>query len=192
MLCIEPKINKKFVKKNKTVEHKKPEVSYRGKKQISGRQRRKLGFYKIKEKKVCYKSFLKFHDAWKETTSYVLGLEHLRLHKYNGDPRDSLTETVQNRFKKIELFGSIAEVTSSRNPNLVGLKGLVINESKCTFTIVSEDDKVKSVPKMDSVFNFVLDEFSFSVFGSHIYQRPVDKAKHALKKQLLWPCGSPY
>jgi len=181
----------KFVKKQK--EGATPTPSHRrGKVKLSRRKRKQLGLERITERKVAYESLLEFARLWREYATTLLDLNYLRSKGWNPNVAGSpLTEVVQNKVKKIEYFGSILEVHQSRCPNLVSLKGIVLKESKLTFCMATRDNRVVTVPKLNSVFKLQLEEFVFYITGAHTLQRPVERARANLKSTTLWPCGPP-
>lgn len=73
-----------------------------------------------------------------------------------------------------ELIGLHAKVIESSNPQLVGLNGTVIDETKSMLKIDSVSG-VKSVPKNISVLEFSINGSSATVSGSRIAKRPFDR-----------------
>ena len=53
-----------------------------------------------------------------------------------------------------DYHGSLLEVVRSRCASRVGLKGIVIKDTKFTFEIVTKKDVLKTVPKEHTVFRF--------------------------------------
>ncbi|EIW67862.1 hypothetical protein TREMEDRAFT_63752 [Tremella mesenterica DSM 1558] len=74
--------------------------------------------------------------------------------KNNPLPTGVSTETIQSKLVKADFTGAILLILSSRNPSLVGIKGIVIEETYGTFLLVPIDGKVRVVPKKGSMFRF--------------------------------------
>lgn len=159
--------------------------------QLSCRLKRQMQRHDMNCKTISYDSLVTFHSMWLEYARELLCIDHYKKQGWTANPCDTATETIQNKFKKIEYFGAQCEVTASSCTSLVGLKGIIIKESKSCFTVVTKDNLVKNVPKVNSEFMFEIDGVQFIVMGAHIYQRPVERAKHNLKKLHLWTCGRP-
>ncbi|XP_076045240.1 ribonuclease P/MRP subunit POP4 [Oratosquilla oratoria] len=161
-------------------------IPHRGKKRLTSHEKRKLGFHKLDKTNKTFEMFLPMYDMWKSYAVSLLGIDFFVKNGWVGERGDSRTETMQNRLKKIEYVGSFLRVTMSRCSEYVGTTGIVIQETRNTFVLVTPEDKVYNIPKQHSEFSFVLNGVGVSVLGNHLYQRPVDRAKHNLKKHCLW------
>ena len=86
---------------------------------------------------------------------------------------------VQNEFIGLE-----TKVVKSSNPNVVGITGRVVNETRNTFTILQDIDE-KVVIKDTAVFDFVLcDRTVVEIDGKVIMGRPEDRIKK--RPRRLW------
>ncbi|KAF8885900.1 Rof/RNase P-like protein [Gymnopilus junonius] len=61
---------------------------------------------------------------------------------------------------KADYHGSIMTVTQAKNPCLVGLSGIVIHETENAFKVVTKQNKVKLLPKQNSIFTFAVPLYS--------------------------------
>ena len=73
-----------------------------------------------------------------------------------------------------EFIGRELQVTQAKNKNLVGLKGMVINETKKTFTVKTNNSEEKQIPKKECVFMINGKEIK----GSDIDFRPEERIKN--------------
>lgn len=160
--------------------------SHRGKKRLTGQERRDLGLHRVDRFNKTFKMFLPIYDLWKSYAQELLHISHFIESGWKGDARDSKTETLQNRVRKIDYFGCFLRVTRSRCSDYIGTQGIVIRETKNTFVMVCPDNSVKTIPKMHSEFSFVVEGVGFSIMGNHLHQRPAARAKHNFKKLCLW------
>ncbi len=71
-----------------------------------------------------------------------------------------------------ELIGLKCKVVRASNPQIVGIKGKVIDETKNMLVI--ENDKRTMIPKRDATFQFELGE-AVTVDGKHLLGRPEDR-----------------
>ena len=75
-----------------------------------------------------------------------------------------------------ELIGLEAEVTRAGNKSLVGLRGLIIDETKNTLSI-ERDGVVKKVIKSQVMLNILFDGQTFQIDGRVLVGRPEDRLK---------------
>lgn len=126
------------------------------------------------------------NNTWKKYAQELLGVDYFLANGWEGGDRDSKTETLQNRVRKIDYFGCFMRVTKSRCSEYIGMQGIVLRETKNTFMMICPDDTVKIIPKLHSEFSFVVGRAGFSILGNHLHQRSVERAKHNFKKLSLW------
>lgn len=77
------------------------------------------------------------------------------------------------RITREPLIGCEAEVISSKNTSLVGLKGKIVDETKNTFKLLTKDQSFKTVMKKDNVFSMD----GMRIDGSRIVKRIEDRIK---------------
>ncbi|QOJ78208.1 ribonuclease P protein component 1 [Infirmifilum lucidum] len=77
-----------------------------------------------------------------------------------------------------ELIGLQAEVVEARNPYLVGIRGIVLDETKNTLVIGEPGGGRKTVLKFQAVFRFILpDGTKVLVDGKYLVGRPEERLK---------------
>jgi ribonuclease P protein subunit POP4 len=85
---------------------------------------------------------------------------------------------------RYEFIGSGAEITRSPHGGYVGLGGIVVGETRNTFSLISEG-QVKSVIKEQAVFNFKFGDGTVAeIDGKLLVGRPEDRLKKSIKR--LW------
>jgi ribonuclease P protein subunit POP4 len=72
-----------------------------------------------------------------------------------------------------EFIGSIIEVVKSKNQDLKGTKGKIIDETKNTFIILDEEKQEKTLLKKGAVFRIGEKE----ILGEKILCRPEERIK---------------
>ncbi|MDD3792214.1 MAG: ribonuclease P protein component 1 [Candidatus Bathyarchaeota archaeon] len=83
-----------------------------------------------------------------------------------------------------EFIGAHALVAQSFNPDCIGIGGLVVNETKQTFTLLCEG-KNRSIIKETATFNFTFnDNTKVAIEGKLLVGRPEDRLKKSIKR--LW------
>jgi ribonuclease P protein subunit POP4 len=73
-----------------------------------------------------------------------------------------------------EFIGLDTEITQSTNPQIIGLNGRIINETKSMFTI-NTDKGVKSIAKSQNSWKFSIENQDVVVEGAKIAKRPFDR-----------------
>lgn len=74
-----------------------------------------------------------------------------------------------------ELIGKKIEVVNSTNKQLIGLSGLVVDETKSTLTILV--DEKRQVLLLKAVVTFRLEETGVVISGADIVRRPEERLK---------------
>ncbi|GAA5991481.1 hypothetical protein JCM11641_002054 [Rhodosporidiobolus odoratus] len=98
---------------------------------------------------------------------------------------------IQTKLVKAEFTGCLLTVKRAKNPSLVGLQGIVLQETQGTFKIVTTKSQVKVLAKQGSIFSFTLPllptpsspaspssisrELSLDIFGDAFAYRPADR-----------------
>ncbi len=73
-----------------------------------------------------------------------------------------------------EFIGLNTEIARSTNSQVVGLNGIIINETKSMFTI-STSDGTKSIAKSTNDWKFSIEGKEIIVEGNRIAKRPFDR-----------------
>ncbi|GAA5877485.1 hypothetical protein JCM1840_003865 [Sporobolomyces johnsonii] len=98
---------------------------------------------------------------------------------------------LQTKLVKAEFVGCILRVKRAKNPSLVGLNGIVLQETQGTFKLVTPKSQIKVVAKQGSVFNLALPlrpltsspttreptarELQLDIFGDSFAHRSADR-----------------
>lgn len=85
-----------------------------------------------------------------------------------------------------ELIGLRADVVESTNPDLVGIAGIVVDESKNMLVIESSTDtRRRMVEKSCSVFVFHIDETKVKVDGRLLHSQPENRIQKKRSNKRL-------
>ncbi|RDW70928.1 RNase P/RNase MRP complex subunit [Aspergillus mulundensis] len=202
-------------KKEYFIRHQKP-------KPLSAREKRESGVYKLLKEECKYEIFKGLNQMW---VAYMLEILDLgpggggwRVQQQQQQQQEKRQENGQEKPRKLvsalahgsklvsaDFHGAEMEVVRSRCPGRVGLKGIVVRDTKFTFVVVTEKDEMKTIPKEQTVFRFCVplpdtkgaaekpsseedgegDEESrnlvFELHGSQFQNRPVDRANKKFK-----------
>ena len=81
--------------------------------------------------------------------------------------------TVEN-ITSHEFIGLHTEIAKSSNPQIIGLNGSIVDETKSMFTINTKNG-IKSVAKGINTWKFSIENKDIFVEGSKIVKRPFDR-----------------
>ena len=73
-----------------------------------------------------------------------------------------------------ELIGMNTQVTESTNPQIIGLNGTIINETKSMFTLYTARE-TKLIPKIHNTWKFNVGNQEIKIDGSKIQKRSFDR-----------------
>ena len=105
---------------------------------LSARQKRSSGLYDLPKDECKYDVFKGLHALW---VQYMQEILDLKVSGRNG----SITPSSHGaKLVSADYHGAEVEVVRSQCPSRVGLKGIVVRDTKFTFVVVTEKDEVKS------------------------------------------------
>jgi len=82
-----------------------------------------------------------------------------------------------------ELIGLIMEVEESSNSDMEGLRGRIVDETRNTFVIETEQEEEKRIPKTGNMFIFVLEDGTRArIRGDKLLARPEDRIKRGMQR----------
>ena len=89
------------------------------------------------------------------------------------------TETIATKMLKCDLHGAIIEVVSSINKNNIGIKGILIFESRKTFNILTRANKLKTILKQGSIFKceFPYGDMHINILGDNFIYKSAERTK---------------
>lgn len=132
---------------------------------LTCREKRELGTFNVHKEKLSYASFVPIHLMWKDYFRELV----------RGDA------TEQARLLKAEYTGCFMTVAESKCPSYVGARGIVVQETKNVFRLLTERDVVRTVPKAHTLFAFELDGRIYKIYGSHFRIHSFERMKSKFK-----------
>jgi ribonuclease P protein subunit POP4 len=96
---------------------------------------------------IRYSDFEEINQLWSNYASTVL---------QNKDPISIF---------RMDLHGCLIKCTASKNPTLVGTEGFVVQDTKNTFLIVKKTNRLVTLPKRESIFEFSIREKRYRIHG---------------------------
>ncbi|KAI1904098.1 hypothetical protein AGOR_G00002170 [Albula goreensis] len=138
---------------------------------LNAKQRRELKVFQLKPEHQRYELFLPLHELWKQ---YVRDL-------CNGLKPDSNPQIIQQKLLKADFHGAVITVVKSKCPSYVGTTGILVQEMKHIFKVITKDDKLKVIPKRNSVFGVEIDGFVTHIYGSKFQLRSSERSAKKFK-----------
>ncbi|KLJ12544.1 ribonuclease P protein subunit POP4 [Blastomyces silverae] len=160
---------------------------------LSAREKRLTGIYDLPKEEIKYDIFKRLHQMWIEYVHDVLDLKR-------DNPQTYINPLVHGSLlASADFHGAELEVVRSRCVSRVGVKGIVVRDSKFTFVVVTEKDEAKTIPKEHTIFRFQVplptsggedmetdkSNLVFELHGSQFENRPVDRANKKFKWRNL-------
>ncbi|XP_035507819.1 ribonuclease P protein subunit p29 [Morone saxatilis] len=138
---------------------------------LNARQKRAMKIFQIKPEHQRYELFLPLHELW---TQYITDL-------CNGLKPEGSPQFVQQKLLKADFHGAIITVVRSKCPSYVGTTGILVQEFKHVFKIITKEDKLKVIPKRNSVFAVEINGFVSHIYGSKFEQRASERSAKKFK-----------
>lgn len=132
--------------KVRTQDQKKKHKTKAKSKQLSRSQLSALGLYTLPTKALKYADMLPLHDLWLEYIFNHLRMYLTTVNDQNVVPNvyDSNYDAFSKALVKSEFHGAKITVIASCNASVVGQTGIVAMETKNTFKIVGQDNRIRS------------------------------------------------
>lgn len=110
-------------------------------KPLSAKQRRRLGLHDIPREGQKYATFVPLHNLWLGYVREILGSE-----VYTGG------QGAAAKLSAADFHGAEVEVVRSGCVGRVGIKGIVVKDTRFVFEIITPKNKIKTVPKEGTMF----------------------------------------
>lgn len=161
---------------------------------LSAREKRALCLYDVPKSAQKYSIYEPLHKMWIGYISEVLG----------GENSMPVTGSAAAKLCSADYHGAQLEVVRSRCVSRVGVKGIVIKDSKGTFEVITKTNDLKVLPKENTIFKFTIPiqmikedtnsekdegasvkELVFELHGDQFMYRAADRANKKFKPHFL-------
>ncbi|XP_033126081.1 ribonuclease P protein subunit p29-like [Anneissia japonica] len=140
-------------------------------KRLSSKQRKALKLFDIPKEQQRYDMYIPLHQLWLD---YIK--EYMQTHLVKQDMKQ-----FEAKLLKADLHGCILTVTKSKCPSYIGLSGILLQETRHLFKIVTKEDKLKSIPKGNSVFTYEFCGHVVDIFGNQFKQKSSQRSARRFK-----------
>lgn len=163
---------------------------------ISAAQKRKLGLYTLSKEQQKWDNFVGLNRLWNGYIREVLGWKGKTRLEYLD------SKSIGSTITSADLHGAMVEVVKSRCVGRVGIRGIIVKDTRETLNVITKKNELKMVPKEYTVFRIeipleVVDEstapssaddaspfVAIEIQGSQFAHRPVERATRKLKLHL--------
>ncbi|XP_015182552.1 PREDICTED: ribonuclease P protein subunit p29 [Polistes dominula] len=150
------------------------------KKYLTSRKRLSLGLGKITNRNgLKYTDLLPLHELWLKYIQSALGDNFSFDTSYK--PIDNNWETINNQLIKADFHGAKIAVVKSKCPSLVGINGIIVQDTKNTFRVCCTDDIIRTLPKESIVINVYLHKLTLQIYGKQLTVRPIERTVKKFK-----------
>ena len=158
---------------------------------LSAKEKRKLGVHDLRSQEIKYGIYAGLHKMWIGYMWEVLGIAVDGV--IGWDIGKSITaQSHGSLLASADFHGAKIEVAKCGCLGRIGMKGIVVRDTKFTFVIVTERDEVRTLPKRDTIFRYEVplpDETEeavgrslvFELHGNQFETRPADRANKKFK-----------
>ncbi|KAI0508694.1 RNase P/MRP, p29 subunit [Xylaria bambusicola] len=152
-------------------------------KPLSARERRRLQLYTLPKEGRTYAVFAPLNNLWVGYIREILGSE-----LYNAG------QGAAAKLSAADFHGAEVEVSRSRCPSRVGVRGIVVKDTRFTFEVITRQNQVKTLPKEGTIFRVHVPApdaapdhkpFCFEIHGDQFQHRASDRANKKLKQHFL-------
>ena len=170
---------------------------------LSAKEKRELGVFKLKKEEIRYEIYEGLHAMWVQYMLEVLGLMRDGQAVQAALGKAVTAQSHGSLLVSGDFHGAEVEVVRSSDVGKVGIKGIVVRDTKFTFVVVTKKDEVKVLPKRNTVFRYEIplptvtgetgseevhqaDEkpertLVFELHGNQFEFRPADRANRKFK-----------
>eukprot|EP00124_Ichthyophonus_hoferi_P006044 Ihof_evm1s1148 gene=Ihof_evmTU1s1148 len=127
-----------------------------GPKVMSSSEKKANHIFDIPPESIKYALYIPLHTLWLQYMSDLLGPINV-----------TNTSTIEAKLLKGDYHGCLLTVTRSKCTNLIGTTGICLQETENTFKIITQDNRLKVIPKINTVFTFTLDSLVITLYGNH-------------------------
>lgn len=149
---------------------------------------------KLKTKQFHIKNPLKLNSRvrkslYKLTSEDKQQLEYITFEKINR-LWNEYAETVESSCGlmgvfRLDLHGSLLKCTVSKNPTLVASQGIVVQETKNTFKVIKQTNRLITLPKRESIFEFKIGENIYKTHGCNLLFTAQTRSKVKYKRDCI-------
>ncbi|KAF2103581.1 putative ribonuclease P complex subunit Pop4 [Rhizodiscina lignyota] len=120
---------------------------------LSAKQKRQLSVYEIPDSEKRWELYVGLNRIWAGYMREILGIGRTdELKSAHGRGSFATAASAGPMLASADFHGAEVEVVRSKCVSRVGLKGIVVKDTKFTFEIITRKNEIKFVPKEHTIF----------------------------------------
>lgn len=123
---------------------------------------------------VKYETYLPLMAMWTKYMEELLNFPSMT---------DASLANAAQKLMKADLHGCFLTVKRSKCSSFIGVQGIVLQETRNMFVLVTPDNVVKRIPKANSIFCVVLHKHVFTIYGNQFTVKPGERAAKKFKSK---------
>lgn len=171
--------------KNEHKKVKKPQKLKKQKKLLSRKEFKDLSLYALPRKTLKYDDYIPLNELWNSYMEQQFGTGDLKTLHLKFDPTHPQFDQTTAVLHKSDFHGAKVKVTHSKCASLIGHKGIILMDTKGTFSLICRDNVLRIIPKSDSIFELKWKTARFSIYGKHLSYRSADRSTKKVKTVSL-------
>ncbi|XP_055388587.1 ribonuclease P protein subunit p29-like [Condylostylus longicornis] len=151
---------------------------------LSKTELKKRGMLDITEDNLTFHDGLVLNALWRQYIGQILNISAPPSgHQQTSSPIPYLL-TQCNVLAVSDFHGAHVKIIQAKNPSVVGMDGIVMQETEQTFRIVCRDNRIKTVLKSTCIFHlFTGTDRIFILHGKHLCYRTALRSKVKIKSK---------
>ncbi|CRK95912.1 CLUMA_CG009358, isoform A [Clunio marinus] len=162
--------------KNDHMKVKKPQKLRKQKKRLSRNEIKNMGLYSLPKKTLKYSDYTDLNSMWNSYMDQQFGDNNTKQLELKFNPAHPHYDNTSALIHKSDLHGAKLKVKMSKCASLIGHKGIILMDTKGTFSIICKDNVLRTIPKSDSIFELKWRSLKFVVYGKHLCYRSADRS----------------
>ncbi|XP_071959344.1 ribonuclease P protein subunit p29-like [Antedon mediterranea] len=140
-------------------------------KRLTSKEKKALKLFEISKEHQKYEMYIPLHQLW---------LEYIKEYMLTHLPKQDMKQ-FQAKLLKADLHGCIMTVTKSKCPTYIGQSGILLQETRNVFKIITKEDKLKTIPKANSIFTYEFCGHVVDIYGNQFKHRSSQRSARRFK-----------
>ncbi|KAG0299932.1 RNase P/RNase MRP complex subunit [Linnemannia gamsii] len=136
---------------------------------LTAKEKRQLNVYDIPLASRKYELFEPLHQLWKGYVEELFG---------SSNPL-----AFTQKLLKADFHGALITVARSKCPTFIGVSGIVAQETENVFKIITPNNALRVVPKVNSVFTIQIRNSLFTLHGNQFRYRASQRSSKKFKSR---------
>lgn len=162
---------------------------------LSAKEKRRLKLLSLAKQEIKYDIYKSLHELWKGYMLEVLGYVKDGEVVASNSHKEVTGQSHGSLLASADFHGAEFQVVRCSDLGKVGIKGIVVRDTKFTFVVVTPQDQVRTLPKKDTIFRYEIPlppekdheprKLVMELHGNQVEFRPADRANRKFKWKAM-------